>query len=646
MKLRLLVSLILALTLTSGVMAQERLVPKQLAGPIEELQTGVMAKADPIEAAIHSKSAMVPVQLTQDKGGDWIWKGEIAADGPNMRVVLFSGEDSWDLSLAEPGSQKMTAAGRLSTSLERTSLDMGGASFTGDYYQFDQPAPGAWKAAVSATAPAQDQGYLLVASDSPNHLLTYKASGEQLVGQEIGFLAFGYTKQRELPTQAKAEIGMVQSANLRLTTPAGVERVVSMADDGLHGDGKAGDGIFGANFVPEAAGQYLVQVEAKGTTPQGLPFVRTTQHVVPVIAPALTFARDFATSRVEGGTHLQINIAVDRAEGALEKARVLAEVWGADALGQMQPVSWVGGMAYVENGSLSLGLDLRWIGRSKASNSFELRNIRIEDPDHFITLARAERMPLSTPTLPVAASTSVKSIDEAMLMGPRPAQAAGKAGSRLLLVHGYCSGNVWGAVASQFSGESTFLDTNQNRSHDQFANLIGSFGSSYSSYGIVAHSQGGAASLHLYTYYWSGLDFASGGRLIQSVGTPYQGTSLAGNAAVLGQIFGVGCGSNTDLTYSGASSWLSGIPSWARGAVNYYTTSFTDKWWRYDYCQIVSDLLLSDPDDGTTEKAKGQLSGGVNRGHKTGWCHTDGMRDPNQTRDSGRNSTMNSNAAR
>ena len=215
-----------------------------------------------------------------------------------------------------------------------------------------------------------------------------------------------------------------------------------------------------------------------------------------------------------------------------------------------------------------------------------------------------------------------------------------------MLVHGYCSGNVWGPVSSQFSNASVFQDFNRNRSHDAFAVQIWNFGSSYDSYGIVAHSQGGAASLHLYTYYWSGLDNAGPGRLIQSVGTPYQGTSLAGSLAALGQIFGVGCGTNTDLTYNGAAAWLSGIPSWARGEVNYYTTSFDDVWWRYDYCHLASDLLLDDPDDGTVEKAYGQLSGAVNRGHKEDWCHTTGMRDPAQYKDSGRNATMNANAAR
>ena len=152
--------------------------------------------------------------------------------------------------------------------------------------------------------------------------------------------------------------------------------------------------------------------------------------------------------------------------------------------------------------------------------------------------------------------------------------------------------------------------------------------------------------MHLYTYYWSGLDYSSGSRMIQSVGTPYQGTPLAGNLAALGNVFGVGCGYNSNLTTSGASSWLAGIPTWARNQVNYYSTSFSTKWWRYDYCNIATDVFLSDPEDGVVEKSRAQLSGGVNRGHKTGWCHTSGMRDPGQTGDSSRNSTMSNYAKR
>ena len=642
---RKLVTAALSLALVGSLSAQERLPTKELAGPIEEVQTGVMAQVKPIETAIHSKSAMIPVQLTQNADGTWAWNSQIAVEGPDLEMVLFSGEESWSVELGEGHSKSLQPAHELAARFERTSLEMGNDAFGGDHYEFAQVQPGKWSVAVETDSTLTGQGYLLYSSETPYRLLSYKATTDSLVGREITFLALAYDKALE-GRQTRSQGGLLDEVQLRVTAPDGHEWIQNMYDDGLHGDRKAGDGLFGGSFLAEMEGDYNAQVIARGTTPQGVAFERTAQHVFPVVMPRVHLTRDFAESNLVDNKRLQVSLAVDNSEGAPEKYRVFAEVWGANADGVMEPVNWIGGMSYVENGRLSLGLDLRWIGLSNARDGFELRNVRLEDPNTFVPVLRQEHLRLETPILPSMAQFATKSLDAEMLMGPRPARTGfEKAGGRLLLVHGYCSGDAWGPVSGQFTNDSVFLDTNQNRSHDQFAVLVGTFGSAYSSFGIVAHSQGGAAALHLYTYYWSGLDFASGGRLIQSVGTPYQGTALAGNAAVLGQIFGIGCGTNTDLTYSGASSWLSGIPTWARNAVNYYTTSFKDRWWAYDYCNLVTDLLLSDPDDGTTERAKGQLSSGVNRGHKTGWCHTSGMRDPSQVTDSSRNSSMNSNAA-
>lgn len=219
------------------------------------------------------------------------------------------------------------------------------------------------------------------------------------------------------------------------------------------------------------------------------------------------------------------------------------------------------------------------------------------------------------------------------------------------------SGNPW--PQNQFSNFEVFSDPDARRqlgggggannwSNDLFAQKILLFAQNKNLHGcgIIAHSQGGLAALHMYTYYWSCLDYASSpNRMIQSVGSPYLGTPLAGNLAALGNIFGAGCGSQNDLTTSGAAAWLSNIPSWARSQVHYYTTSFKDRWWAYDYCHLATDLLLSDPDDGTTERYRGQLSGGINRGHTTNQCHTTGMRDTAQYFDQSRNLDMNSNAS-
>lgn len=64
----------------------------------------------------------------------------------------------------------------------------------------------------------------------------------------------------------------------------------------------------------------------------------------------------------------------------------------------------------------------------------------------------------------------------------------------------------------------------------------------------------------------------SGGRRLQSIGTPYHGSPLAGLIATLGSILGIGCGSNDDLTYCASERWLSKLPPDSQKEVYYYTT--------------------------------------------------------------------------
>jgi hypothetical protein len=410
-------------------------------------------------------------------------------------------------------------------------------------------------------------------------------------------------------------------------------------------------GEYSFSFVPAQNGDYTAQVLVRGTNLAGGEYLRSAEHALHVVADTIDLAKQPVSARLTD-QQLVFELPV---QGQFESHyRAYAQVWGKNDSGQDVPIAWVSGMVPVQQNrggaSMQLALDARWLDLASASAPFSLRDVRIEEANHFVSLASAKQLNVDSAGVDLsrrkAARASDIQIDDAMRMGPRPVESLSRGvGQRLLLVHGYCSGNVW--PASQFSNASTFSDNNKNRSHDAFARLIQSFGATWNSFGVVAHSQGGAASLHLYHYYWSGLDNAGAGRLIQSVGTPYQGTNLAGLLAAIGGIFGVGCGTNTDLTYSGASAWLAGISSASRAKVNYYTTSFRyTNWWTNDYCQFAADLVLSDPEDGTTEQAKGQLSGGVNRGNTSGQCHTTNMRDPAQYLDSARNATMSTNAAR
>lgn len=635
--------------------APESIFAKQLAGPPEEFAE--MAALTPDATAIHSKSALLPIELAQTGEGSAAWSGEVPVEKGRLHFAVLTGDDAaWQVSLQSPTAQAARAAASLASASGRTDLGIENDRHSADFYALDDVESGRWRIDLRASASGSKRGYLLMEGDAATELTSWQTHRRQWPGQRIGMVAMLSGESSKGDATLGPQAGRIDRAELRVTSSDGSVSVLPMFDDGAHADQRAGDSVFGGEFMAGAAGDYIAQVRIDGRDSAGNALVRTSEHIIPVVEQSVSFAGTAAAGRDDAQAAGRVLLDVPVSAGATgQHYRAYAEVWGTDARGRSIPVAWLGGMVAPGAGAVALGLDRRWITRSGARAPFELRQLRLEDPDHFVTVSESARLPLSLPTVANAAGLALRSnvaIDDSMRMGIKPAaldaravEAVNGVGQRLLLVHGYCSGGVW--PASQFTTDSTFLDVNQNRSHDQFARLIQSFGATWNSFGIVAHSQGGPAALHLYNYYWSGLDNATGSRLIQSVGSPYKGTNLAGILASLGSWFGVGCGTNDNLSYSGASSWLAGIPNSSRAKVSFYTTAFrSTNWWTNDYCNFATDLVLSDPEDGTTEKVNGQLSGAINRGHVTGQCHTTGMRDAAQYLDASRNATMNANAAR
>lgn len=627
---------------------------KQIAVPPAEMQQ--QALPDPAANGARSRAALIPIQLHQLDEETWQWTETVAVDGREQisLMLLAPAGAGWQLAVQTPGSNLLPLDGQTAGVTHRAaSLGMGATQYPGEVYTFTDPPAGLWTMQVSAgSGPAQAgvAGYLLMATDSPYRLYTHLTTYDLLVGRQVGLATRLYDADAATDTAGDMVplAGAIESATMRLQTPDGQELSLPLWDDGQHQDKAANDGIFGVTLTPEVAGTYIAQVTVAGVAPDGRAFIRTSEHIFPILAQTLALADKPVRSRNLDGVRLQLDVQANALVGGdIEPVLAFAEVWGTDSAGSSVPVAWIGGIVTPQPGgarlSLPLTLDTRWIELAGAQAPFVLRNVRVQDVDTAVRLAHHDALPINLDY--TAGKQVVTQITDDMLMGAAPAASAGpESAGVLMLIHGYCSSSVW--PTADFTQYAVFADHNQNRSHDQFAQLIDAYGDNFSSFGAVAHSQGGAASLHLYTYYWSGLDYSSGNRLIQSVGTPYRGTALAGMLAVLGEIFGVGCGTNWDLTYDGASLWLSGIPGWARSRVYYYTTAFKDVWWRYDYCHIASDLFLDDPDDGTTERWAGQLSGANNMGHKSGWCHTNGMRDPAQYNDHTRNANMNANGNR
>ena len=633
------VSLALCGVCTAGIRPEY----KQLAGPPSEFDAmrPVGVSAD----AIYSKSALIPLTLSPDVQHGRSWSGVLPVENGHARFTLFSGNGASLQAELRGADGKTTALTTDTASISRNAtLGMENASFHGDAYSLDTLNSGSVNLTVRSDGSGSARGFLLVEGDPATRLVSYPSHNRQWVGQRMQIAAVLAHTNTDGSTELGKRAGTVTHAELRVTAPDGTVHEYPMVDDGKHGDALANDGVYGGEFDAKQTGDYLAQVEIESVGRNGELQMRTAEHIVSIVDPALKLSSNKAEGVAGSPGRLEISIPATETS-APGHYRAYAEVWGTGPKGEPVPVAWISGMTERSGSGFPLGLDQRWITQAQARAPFELHNVRIEDPDHFITLVSAAKLDLSLPAIAPRALTNTAP-DEAMTFGPRPSQTmTAGTGSRLLLVHGYCSSLVW--PQSNFTNSAVFSDQNQNRSNDQFARLIWSFGSTWHDYGIVAHSQGGLASLHLYTYYWSGLDYVtSGTRLIQSVGSPYQGTNVAGILATIGSWFGEGCGSNSDLTYSGAASWLAGIPTAERAKVNFYTTGYNDGWFSFDFCNVISDLVLDDPNDGVTEKAYDQLPGAVSRGHTVGECHTTGMHDPAQYLDSSRNATMNANAAR
>ncbi|MEW5987681.1 MAG: choice-of-anchor X domain-containing protein [Chloroflexota bacterium] len=672
-KMAILVALVGVLLLAAG-RSQARpatAVPraKQLAGPAEEFLSGRMRLPDPAHVGERSKAAVLPVRLTPAAEGGWAWQGDFLVDeGESLLLsVLPAADADWQIAVRPPGQAYQVLSGAVppaGASHVESGLGLGTKPLAAEAYTIENPLPGRWEVRVTAGRrppaahhsslvthhPSRPDGYLAVSTGSPYRLFSHLNSYELVVGRPVGLATYAYN-QRQAPDGRRAPTPLVEgltAATLVLSGPDGRQTTRPMVDDGQHADGAAGDGVWGMTVTVTEAGLYQAQVVAYGRTAEGQPFQRTTQHLLPVVEPGPGLVEGAAVAQAEDDYRLRIGLPVEALADDVDTVQVFAEVWGRDGNGEMAPAAWIGGMvtpAY--QGSdlvLPLHLDTRWLALAGVERPLELRNVRLQDRQTHIPISQQAAVPVQVDQMPRLAGEPVAAVTDEMRMGPRshpvpsvPSVPPSSAGAVVMLVHGYCSYLVW--PTQYYTDYAVFSDTFQARSHDEFAQLILEQGAAYDSYGIVAHSQGGAAALHLYSYYESGLDDASGPRLIQSLGTPYQGTSLA--------VFSwLACGEVWDLTYDGAALWLAGIPTWAREEVYYRTTSDTNYWWWWDYCLIVTAPFLEDPEDGVVERWAGQLESGHNLGHNFGFCHAILMRDPAQYNSPRINQDFNANAAR
>ena len=617
--------------LVSGASAQTDLIAhfKQIGAPPEDVERGWLRPPRP-----EAHGAVGRCRQLSFVGTGAPLEVSFSVPRSELLTIIPIGDPSegWSVDIFRPDGERMSDAAR-------TVRDALAPYGTGEALRFDVTAPdaGVWTVRLDGVGQGQ-KGLLMVRDALPVALRSTRNTWRTVAREPF-----------ELRASFESTDEQARSINLVSTSA----RLLGGGDLSV---ARAGDEVIVPLSLP--AGDHIIWIDAVGLDiHSGYLLERSVLHHVHIEEDPIEFEPRATTAVLD---EHRIRITIPCAHGRSREA-VLggAEVWtaGIDA----ECMAWIGGMIPLDEDGAHFVLDTRWLaGVPDDLVDIELRNVRVADRDSCVLLGERSGVALglvSVSRTPIDASAARemrmgRGDQGGSLISVHPRAVPG--GHNLMLVHGYCySGNPDNAWASsQFTGDvARYLNIDQNFSHDEFALDILSYGNQFKSYSIAGHSQGGTAGLHLYSFYWSGLDWATpspaeGGRLVQALGTPFQGTPLAGNIAALGEIFGIQCGANYDMTYDGAAYWLSFLPGWSREATWSWTTSFSDDSWWWDYCHIAADLILSDPEDGTVESFSGQLDGANYMGMKEGWCHISNMADPAHVLDTVRNAEIDTEAAR
>ena len=620
--------------------------PKHVGAPASDLLNGRLRSPDPAAIGRPFGHAMIPVEF--DALGNWRQTIPIPTSQHLSLVPIGHDCHEWEFQVTDPNGEEdgpdwRRTAGDMQPFLPQEAIRLDVRS----------PSAGDWEIAISNGDP-DTFGYLLIRDRSGVALQMHPTSYASIVSEPKT------VRVSLAPVDAKGDPLLdameAYSEGLEITEATmswhGTEGLIERRPMDRSGP------WLEQSFTPVESGPHECRIQVEGVDSQGHRFLRTgIHHFYAEDAVEITQITTRELDEERLAIDLMLTNAIDR-----PTLLIGSEVWSLGT-GGMQPRCWIGGICPVRNGKATLVLDRRWLTTEGGNGeSLTLRSLRIASPHAarpLLASGQVESILLGDTNVPQEIDLD-SSIVHSMRHGKgdsssfsvsrrslsQPSRSDRYGGHNLMLSHGYCSdADSWNPT--DFSGDvAEYINMFQNFSHDQFAQDFIAFGSQYKSYGIVGHSQGGNAAVHLYTFYWSGLDWAGEGRLIQCLGTPFSGTSLAGNLSILGELFGFGCGVNYDLTYDGAAEWLSYIPTSTRQNTWTWTSTVEDQWWSYDYCHFLTDLVLWDPDDGVVENSEGDLDGANNMGTTIGWCHIKNMTEPREVDDTDRSSEMDAEAAR
>ena len=240
-------------------------------------------------------------------------------------------------------------------------------------YLIHQARAGLWKAVVGRPADAQGAvrftGYATFSS--PIRLSVGPGQTWYEAGQPVVVTATLHQGEVPLPqAKVEAEIGRPDRQIDRL----------SLADDGAHNDGAAGDGVYGATYQPAGpGGYYTLFVTASGTV-GNVEFARTAERLLAISPGSATLTGSFAEGGIDADRDgrfeaLALQAGVDvRAAGNYLLASTLCDSQGREISRVVEPLTLDAGAQTV-----TLSFPGRALAQAQVDGPYIIRRVMLLD---------------------------------------------------------------------------------------------------------------------------------------------------------------------------------------------------------------------------------------------------------------------------
>ena len=490
--------------------------------------------ASPFDSTTDSRSVMLKKidLLPNDK-----YESDFHVDSGSYftLALLSSSEDAlnqFKIVIEDPDGAPVTPS---LTTNEEIALDgFGVPTIT---FAVTEPQPGTWNVRMTRVTDENNAAdlltaYILVGVPDSVYMQTGLTSYDLLVGDVATFKTLPVDAEglQNRKTGALSDVSpnaKFDNAHVTIYEPDGDVIQMSLENE-MRLDSATNQsvpsGVYEGNYKAEIAGLYKAVVSAQGDVQDGekeFDFGRTSWLLFNVVEKSveLTGKANIDDITLESDCldqlHLGINVGVKTTNG--ESYRAYGEVWGKSLLtGKDVPIGWISGITQPKpfpllTEAIRLRIDLSYLVKALARPPFTLRNFRVEETATFITVSKADSIGID---VTLTQSTSLVSILKGREKfrtgcGKSSVSNATKAtgDGPIVLAHGYCAQQN-SFPLEHFTNPVVFEDFGKSRYTDEYAVLLCDFTKEYESFSIVGHSHGGLASVHLYTYYETGIDRA------------------------------------------------------------------------------------------------------------------------------------------